>query len=135
MDYFKKGILRKASEISLSERHQIIKDYLSGGYTKTEVWERYTGQTVEHGQILRWMRMYGYIAEEVKRRPIFTSNVNNLPMDSKYDDLDKAKLQARIKELEKQLEDAKLREEGYRTMIEIAEKTFKIPIRKKSDTK
>lgn len=135
MNYFKNGMVRHASTIGLDERHQIIKEYLSGDLTKKEIWQKYTGQSNEHGSLLRWMRMYGYIDDEIKRRPIFNSVINALPMDSKYDDLNKSQLQARIKELERQLQDAKLKEEGYRTMIEIAEKTFKISIRKKSDTK
>ena len=84
--------------------------------------------------LLKWMRMYGYVDDEIKRRPNFTRS-NYFQMDSNNDDLDKAQLQARVKELERQLQDAKLKEEGYRMMIEIAEKQFKIPIRKKSDTK
>jgi transposase len=48
---------------------------------------------------------------------------------------DPLELQKRIKELEKQLETAQLKAEGYELMIEIAEKELKIPIRKKSDTK
>ncbi|WP_207428575.1 hypothetical protein [Pedobacter sp. SYSU D00535] len=44
-------------------------------------------------------------------------------------------LQARIKLLERQLEDEQLRLEAYRRMIEIAERDFNIPIRKKSNTK
>ncbi|MEM9338982.1 MAG: hypothetical protein AAGA66_09660 [Bacteroidota bacterium] len=50
-------------------------------------------------------------------------------------DLDESELLAKIKKLERELEDSKLKQEGYRSMIEIAEKTFKIPIRKKSGTK
>jgi transposase len=48
---------------------------------------------------------------------------------------DSKDLQKRIKELERQLENAKLKAEGYELMIEIAEKELKIPIRKKSGTK
>jgi hypothetical protein len=44
-------------------------------------------------------------------------------------------LQRRVKELEKQLENAQLKAEGYELMIEIAEKELKIPIRKKFATK
>jgi transposase len=135
MDENKNRGIRDAGDLSLSERHQMIKEYLSGGYTKKEIWQKYTGKQEEHGGLLKWMRKYGYIDDEIKRRPTFISSVNYLPMDSKYDDLDKSQLQAKINELERQLQDAKLREEGYRTMIEIAENTFKIPIRKKSDTK
>ena len=41
----------------------------------------------------------------------------------------------RIKTLEKELAEAKLRADAYQMMVEIAEKTFKIDIRKKFVTK
>lgn len=44
-------------------------------------------------------------------------------------------LQAKIKKLERELEDAQIRAEVYDKMIDIAEATFRIPIRKKSGTK
>ena len=44
-------------------------------------------------------------------------------------------LQVRIKELEKALEYEKLRSLAYSTMIDIAEKEFNIPIRKKPRAK
>jgi transposase len=44
-------------------------------------------------------------------------------------------LLSRIKELEKQLDQAQLRAVGFETMIEIAEKELRIEIRKKSVTK
>lgn len=135
MDRNKNRGIGSARNLSVSQRHQMINEYLSGGCTKREVWYKYTGQQVEHGGLLRWMKKYGYTDDDTKRRPTFISSANYLSMDSKYDDLDKAQLQAKIKELERQLEDAKLKEEGYRTMIEIAESTFKISIRKKSGTK
>jgi len=133
MNYFKNGNTRRGSEVSLSERHQIIKEYLTGRFTKQEIWMKYTGQLEEHGQLLRWMRMYGYVDNEIKRKPIFTQTSSF--MAESDDHLDKNQLLARIKQLEKDLQNAKLKEEGYRTMIEIAEKTFKIPITKKSGTK
>ena len=44
-------------------------------------------------------------------------------------------LRARIEELEEQLRHEKMRAEAYNTMIDIAESTFKVPIRKKSGAK
>ena len=44
-------------------------------------------------------------------------------------------LHARIKELERRLEDEQLRSEAYSRVIDIAEKEINIPIRKKSNTK
>ncbi|MDW3194834.1 MAG: hypothetical protein R8G66_30385 [Cytophagales bacterium] len=134
MDENKNGRIRHGGEISIAERHKMIQEYLAGGVTKKEIWYKYTGKPEEHGAILKWMRMYGYIDDEPKRRPIFSQPINYMTMGGP-EDLDKSEMLARIKQLEKQLEDSKLREEGYRSMIELAERTFKIPIRKKSDTK
>ncbi|HYG37649.1 MAG TPA: hypothetical protein VD908_03475 [Cytophagales bacterium] len=44
-------------------------------------------------------------------------------------------LEQRVKELEKALEEERLKRIGYQTMIDIAEKELKIDIRKKSDTR
>ena len=44
-------------------------------------------------------------------------------------------LRARIEELEEQLRHEKMRAEAYNTMIDLAESTFKVPIRKKSGAK
>ncbi len=52
-----------------------------------------------------------------------------------YNKENKDGLIKRIKELERQLEDEKIRAEGYSKMIDIAEDQLKISIRKKSTTK
>jgi hypothetical protein len=52
-----------------------------------------------------------------------------------YERESKEDLVKRIKELERQLEDERLRSEGFSKMIDIAEDQLKISIRKKSDTK
>ena len=49
--------------------------------------------------------------------------------------LTSGELQAKIDQLEKQLEDEQLRSEAYQRIIDIAEKEFNIPIRKKLNTK
>ncbi|MBS4013341.1 MAG: hypothetical protein KGZ97_13690, partial [Bacteroidetes bacterium] len=33
-----------------AEKHHIIKELLSTGCTKAEIWQKYTGQNEEHGQ-------------------------------------------------------------------------------------
>lgn len=134
MDETKNSRIRNGGDLTMAERHQMIQEYLTGGITKQDIWYKYTGQIEEHGHLLRWMRKYGYMDDEKKRRPIFRSSVNYQKMD-KADEMDKSELLARVKQLEKELQESKLKEEGYRMMIDIAEKSFKIPIRKKSDTK
>jgi len=45
------------------------------------------------------------------------------------------KLQQRVKELEKQLQDAEIKNIALETMVDVAEKQFKLPIRKKPGAK
>lgn len=66
--------IRKGVSISLEERELMIKEFLTGRYTKNELWKKYTGQDKEHGQILDWMRKLGYISGERKRsliKPVY----------------------------------------------------------------
>lgn len=129
----RKGI-RTIASLSWDERETMVKEYLTGQYTKVEIWKKYTGQDNEHGKLLDWMRKLGYISDQSKVRTIKPFNPVSLIMSQKPSD-DPIELQRRIKELEKQLESAQLKAEGYELMVEIAEKELNIPIRKKSGTK
>jgi transposase len=115
---------------------------ISNGLSKKEIWKKYTGQEEEHGQLLRWMKKLGY---PIVGRTIST-NFNNqrktMPAKKKVvlanqreDSFENLQLKKRIFELEKQLKDAELKAIAYSTMVDIAEKEFKIPIRKKLNTK
>lgn len=130
---------RGIGSLSWAEREEMIKEYLSGNYSKVEIWKKYTAQSSEHGKMLQWMRMLGYsekIENPIKRHLSSGFTRQKLPILTTKDNLqDPGDLQKRIKELERQLENAQLKAEGYELMIEIAEKELKIPIRKKSDTK
>jgi hypothetical protein len=59
----------------------------------------------------------------------------SLPLMNAKDIIDIKKLEARNKELEKQLELAQMRLTAVNTMIDIAEKEYKLEIRKKSGPK
>ncbi len=135
----KKNGIRYGREISWSERELIVNEFLTGNYTKTEIWRKYTGQNEEHGQILRWMKKLGHSDQEVihssKKRVIFTLH-QDLPSLSKNEvHKSKEELEKEIELLKKRLENAELKAEGYQLMIEIAEKEYKIPIQKKPNTK
>ena len=54
-----------------TEQHQILQELISSGCTKQEIWQKYTGQEEEHGQLLRWMRKLGYDEKIKTRRPCF----------------------------------------------------------------
>jgi transposase len=126
---------------SIEQKHAIIKEYLNGNETKVEIWKRYTGQSKEHGGLVRWMRALGYVDVNENRKRLVTlySNPINISLkegNSNIDEInDPEELKKRIRSLQKELQDSKLREEGYQLMIDIAEKDLKIPIRKKSNTK
>lgn len=139
MDKTKKRFIRTGGSLSWEEREAMIKEYLTGNYTKVEIWKKYTGQDEEHGQLLRWMRTLGYVSNEtsIERKSKFLhSQIQTLEtLDTENSYKDPVELQKRIKELEKQLETARVKAEGYELMVEIAEKELKIPIRKKSNTK
>jgi len=132
--------LRSGGSFTISERHQIIQEMLSTNCTRAGIWRKYTGQSEEHGFLLRWMRQLGYPMELTVRRSTFDRN-NNL-MGKKQtttaiteDSFEILQLKKRISELENQLKDAEMKAIAFSTMVDIAEKEFKIPIRKKLNTK
>jgi hypothetical protein len=132
--------LRSGGSFSVEERHHIIQEMLTSNCTRTEIWRKYTGQSEEHGFLLRWMRQLGYPAELISRRPTFGGN--NSLMAKKQSSTTKAEesfeilqLKKRISELENQLKDAEMKAIAFSTMVDIAEKEFNIPIRKKLNTK
>ncbi|SRR5574343_374834 len=143
MDIQKNELQRTGRSISWEERENIVKVYLAGGYTKQQIWKMYTGGDEEHGQLLQWMRKLGYLKASDSKKSISRIATHELYLQKKDNLSSKSKptterpedLQKRIKELEKALETAKLRAEGYEIMIDIAEKELNIPIRKKFDAK
>lgn len=117
------------------EKKLIIQDYLCGNETKQSVWSRYTGYPVENGKIVIWMRKFGIEDKFVKN-----TNFEIMPMQKKNkeqssEDFETLQLKKRITELEKQLQTAEMKAIAFSTMVDIAEKEFNIPIRKKHDTK
>ena len=142
-----KKIIKKAGKyFTETEKHFIIQELISTQCTKVEIWEKYTGEEEEHGQLLRWMKQLGYNTGIKTRRPNIVSNFNympkikqdkavNKPPNENEDNFENLQLKKRITELEKQLKDAELKAIAFSTMVDIAEKEFKIPIRKKLNTK
>jgi transposase len=140
-----KKIIQKAGKhFTETEKHQIIQELLTHQLTKREIWEKYTGEEDEHGQVLRWMRQLGYNTNVKTRRPNIVSNLYPMaqkkikpdkPVKIEDESFENLQLKKRIAELEKQLKDAELKAIAFSTMVDIAEKEFKIPIRKKLNTK
>lgn len=146
-------IPKPARCFTLAQRHHIIQEFLSGSGNKNQLWLKYTGKP-DHGRLLQWMRKLGYIdalinQEEVKfvvqaptmeQQQTALNQQGKLALSAKPEDK-----QAKIAELEKQLqlarhqlgvtkkelELAQIKTIAYSTMIDLAEKEFNIPIRKK----
>jgi len=113
---------------------KVIEEYLATGCSKMFLLRKYDIQF--KSAIQTWMRVLGY--NDPGSQPqkfkfgqlIFTSLAKQ-----KENTSESTELQKRIRELERQLEDEKLRSEAYARMIEKAEKELKISIRKKGGTK
>jgi transposase-like protein len=114
-------------------KRKVIEEYLATGCAKEHLLNKYgiKGRSA----ILRWMRAYGI--EDIHRREnikfALPPHLSTFPMSKKSEDV--KQLQKRIKELEQQLEDEKLRSEAYSRIIDIAERELKLPIKKKLDAK
>lgn len=134
-----KIIQKSGKYFTESEKHQIIQEFYETKCTKRFVWNKYTGQSGEHGQLTRWMRELGYNEVNATRNSNLAANIfmakKKIILDPEQDSFENLQLKNRIKELEKQLKDAELKAIAFSTMVEIAEKEFNIPIRKKFNTK
>ena len=119
-------------------KHQMIQELLSTGSTKAEIWRKYTGYKKEHGLIAKWMLQLGYTI--IAKKTNFASSIKKMQkkkvIDVQTDEsFENLQLRKRVEELEKQFKDAEMKAIAFSTMVDIAEKEFNIPIRKKFNTK
>ena len=117
------------------EKKFIIEDYLSGKETKKSVYSRYTGYTAENGKMTKWMRKLGIEDKFVKNTNFVSMPTRKKIKEQSSEDFETLKLKKRIAELEKQLQISEMKAIAFSTMVDIAEKEFNIPIRKKHNTK
>jgi transposase-like protein len=113
-------------------KRKVIDEYLAGGISKMDLLRKYNIRT--KSGIQRWMKKFGYTdvhkSTEIKFTSLTSADLKKKP-DLKNDD----ELHKKIRELERQLAEEKLRSEAYARIIDKAEKELKIPIRKKPNTK
>lgn len=116
-------------------KHSVIKEYLGGGIGMNALLRKHDIRI--NGGILRWMRQLGYLENEEKDRSLPPIKPLSLPSKKANNAIPatNASQEQRIKELERLLEDEQLRSEAYSRIIDIAEKEYNIPIRKKSNTR
>jgi transposase len=116
-------------------KRQVIEEYLRTGVSKRELIVKYDIRS--KGAFKSWMRQLGY--EDFYVKPSSLKVNRNIKMVEEFNgnepEGDKEALTKRIKELERLLEDERLKSEAYSRMIELAEKELKISIRKKANTR
>ena len=112
------------SKFEVSFRRWIIGQIDGGHMSIQDVRDRFQLSRTHYTDILkRWQERY---SDELHL---------SLSYMSSKERADNKKLEARIKELEKQLEYAKMKDVAMNTLIDVAEKELKISIRKKSGSK
>lgn len=108
----------------ISFRRWLVSQIDSGQMSMEEARDRFKLSGIEYKKIIhKWQSRY---SEEL--------HLSLSDMSSK-DRADNKELEKRIKELEKQLEIAKMKNIALETLIDVAETELKIPIRKKSGSK
>lgn len=117
-------------------KRRVIDEYLVSGVPKLII-QRKHGIKFKSA-IATWIKQLGYSDADKKISILRVSN--QLELAKKYTteqspQKDTKALEKRIKELEGQLEDEKIRTEMLSRMIDVAETELKVPIRKKSNTK
>jgi len=115
-------------------RRKVIEEYLTGNVSKMFLLRKYNIK-MKSG-IQRWMKLYGY--KDNKQPVIIKFNAvmcHSLIKKMNTGKASKKQLEEKIRELERQLEDEKLRSEAYERIIEKAEKDLQVSIRKKFNTR
>lgn len=107
---------------------KIVQEYLTTDVGREALQKKYG--VSGNGCINNWMRKFGLAKSEQKQ----ISNQAAMSKETGKPSRER-ELEARIKQLEKDLEYERLRAHALDTMINIAERELKIPIRKKSGTK
>jgi len=114
-------------------KRKVVEEYLVTGCSKMFLLKKYNIQF--KSAIQTWMRILGYKDPGNQLQRVKFNNLI-LPVVAKKIDLNNNdELQKRIKELEQELAEEKLRSEAYARIIDKAEKELKIPIRKKLNSK
>lgn len=116
-------------------KQKIVEEYLRSGEAKAHIQKRHGIKG--NSAIQRWLLHFEVVDPYPENTTFDTTNSVILSKD--FSDNLEAKsivdLQNELSNLKRKLEDEKIRSEAYLRMIEIAESDFKIPIRKKSNTK
>ena len=119
----------KSYSFTDDDRIQIVREYLESGLPAEKIIKKY--HISSRSVLFSWMDKF---LNERDSLPLQQEPQIEEDMTKTKDERLKEK-DAEIKRLRKALELEKLRSHAYSTMIDLAEQTFNIPVRKKSGTK
>ena len=110
-------------------KERVCQEYLEGHVSLCYLSDKY--KISGHHTIKEWLRTFGFTKGTMSpdgKMIMAKTKKQDLPMTMEQ-------MKKRIRELERQLEDAEIKAELNEKIIEIAEEQLNIQIRKKSDTK
>ena len=113
-------------QYSESFKRQVVRELETGGYTLSTISRKYGIRG--HVTVARWYGRYSKFAQ--------LSRQATMPiMMSKQQQTVEPQEQERVRELERALADAQLKIRALETLIDLAEETYQIPVRKNSGAK
>lgn len=136
---FQKQLLYRRRHLTEEEKRQVVTDYLSKSCTVEQLCKRYgVGRTA----LYKWISNFAAVGRSSRKvRTAARRKQNPLPMAKKQQKTTETEAEelARLREENKRLSEALKMAEWMNhakdVMIDEAEKTFNIPIRKKSGAK
>lgn len=107
---------------------QVVQEYLNSDLSQREVIQKYSlcGGSI----ISQWMRKFGMSIPVIPQKTMISPVAKQ-----KEKTLKELELEYKVQQLEKQLEYEQLKVQALNTLIDVAERDLKIPIRKKSGAK
>ena len=123
----------KRNNFSKAFKQAVIEEHLRTGESKEAIQLRHGIKG--NSSIQKWMKILGYSEGYQKPINLVSITESTLPKKATVKTPEMLSLEAKIRLLEKQLEDERLRSEMLNRMVDLAEKTYKIPVRKNSGTK
>lgn len=118
--------MREYRKYSKEECLSYLEEYLSSSFNQSQ-FEREKG--LKRTTIQRWLRIFGL---EDKPSPVMSKKLSQTEQEL-HDQI--YELEKKIKSLEAELQRSNMARDAYDCMIELAEKTYNIPVRKNSDAK
>jgi len=119
---------RKVNHYTDEFKLKVIQDYVSSDLGYDETMKKYG--ILGNGCISNWMRKFGFKLPDSKTLKLQNQMAKEANKTQKEQELEQ-----KVKKLEEQLDHEKLRNLALNTMIDIAERDLKTPIRKKPGAK